>query len=54
MGGGSASLRFADVNLVNTQWQSSTPAVWVALGVYILLIAYMIWACKKTDAVEEK
>ncbi len=54
MGVVSAIMRFADVNLVNTQWQSSTPAVWVALGVYILLIAYMIWACKKTDAAEEK
>ena len=54
MGVVSAIMRFADVNLVNTQWQSSTPAVWVALGVYILLIAYMIWACRKTDAAEEK
>lgn len=54
MGVVSAIMRFADVNLVNTAWQSSTPAVWVALGVYILLIAYMIWACKKTDVVEDK
>mgnify|MGYP002431215244 FL=1 len=54
MGVVSAIMRFADVNLVNTAWQSSTPAVWVALGVYILLIAYMIWACKKTDVAEEK
>lgn len=54
MGVVSAIMRFADVNLVNTAWQSSTPAIWVALGVYILLIAYMIWACKKTDVVEDK
>lgn len=54
MGVVSAIMRFADVNLVNTAWQSSTPAVWVALGVYILLIAYMIWACKKTDVAEDK
>ena len=53
MGVVSAIMRFADVNLVNREWQSSTPAVWIALGAYILLIAYMIWACRKTDAAKE-
>ena len=43
-----------DINLVNREWQSSTPAVWIALGAYILLIGYMIWACRKTDSADNK
>ena len=54
MGVVSAIMRFADVNLVNREWQSSTPAVWIALGAYILLIGYMIWACRKTDSADNK
>ena len=54
MGVVSAIMRFADINLVNREWQTSTPAIWIALGVYILLIAYMIWACKKTDNAERQ
>ena len=43
MGVVSAILKYAGVELVNKEWQSSTPATWIALGVYILIIAYMIW-----------
>ena len=43
MGVVSAILKYAGVELVNKEWQSSTPATWIALGAYILIIAYMIW-----------
>lgn len=47
MGVVSALLKYAEVDLVNREWQSSTPAVWVALAAYIAIIAYMIWDCLK-------
>lgn len=43
MGVVSAILKYAGVELVNKEWQSSTAATWIALGAYILIIAYMIW-----------
>ncbi|MBR4975046.1 MAG: oligopeptide transporter, OPT family [Bacteroidales bacterium] len=43
MGVVSAILKYAGVELVNKEWQRSTPATWIALGAYILIIAYMIW-----------
>lgn len=43
MGVVSAILKYAGVELINKEWQSSTPAIWIALGAYILIIGYMIW-----------
>lgn len=43
MGVVSAILKYAGVELIDKQWQSSTPAIWIALAAYSLLIGYMIW-----------
>ncbi len=43
MGVVSAITRFAGVNLVNSGWQNSALASYVAVAAYLLLIAYMIF-----------
>ncbi len=43
MGVVSAAMRFGGINLVNESWLANSMSEVVALGVYILLIAYLIW-----------
>ncbi len=47
MGVVSALLRFAGVDLVNKEWLANSLSELCALGAYILLIGYFIWATKK-------
>lgn len=49
MGVVSALLRFAGVNLVSQEWQANSLSELCALGAYILLIGYFVWATKKKD-----
>ncbi len=49
MGVVSAIMRFCGVNLLASQWQSSAAAQYVAILAYILIIAYLIYACMKDD-----
>ena len=53
MGVVSAILRFAGVNVLNIEWQSSGAAQAVALVAYIGIIAYMIIKCLQIKKVEE-
>ena len=46
MGVVSALLRFAGVNLVSQEWQANSLSELCALGAYILLIGYFVWATK--------
>lgn len=43
MGVVAAILRFAGINLVNTTWQTSPQAQWIAIFAYISIIGYLIW-----------
>ncbi|MDR0505494.1 MAG: oligopeptide transporter, OPT family [Dysgonamonadaceae bacterium] len=43
MGVISAALRFGDINLVNEEWLKNPKSEWLALVIYIALIAYLIW-----------
>jgi len=45
MGVVSAVLRFAGINLLNTTWQESNAAQYIALVAYLAIIAYMVWDC---------
>ena len=49
MGVVSAALRFAQVNLVQDEWLANNWSEVVALGVYILLIAFFIKAAMKVN-----
>ncbi|MBR4389408.1 MAG: oligopeptide transporter, OPT family [Prevotella sp.] len=49
MGVVSALLRFAGVNLVSQEWQANSLSELCALGAYILLIGYFVWATKKKE-----
>ena len=42
MGVVSSALRFADINLYNSDWASGKAAEWIAVAVYIALIGYLI------------
>ena len=53
MGVVSAILRFAGVNVLNMEWQSSGAAQGVALVAYIAIILYMIMKCLQIKKVEE-
>ena len=48
MGVVSAILRFAGVDLMNSEWQSSPMAGGVALIAYLAIISYMIFSCLRT------
>lgn len=43
MGVVSAAMRFGGINLINESWLESKGSEMVALGVYIILIGYLIW-----------
>jgi hypothetical protein len=43
MGVVSVALKFGGIELTNTAWLEQTGSQWVALFVYIALIAYLIW-----------
>lgn len=47
MGVVSAVLRFAGVNLLHTQWQSSNPAEALAVAAYIAIIVYLALSSKR-------
>jgi len=47
MGVVSAVLRFAGINIVNSQWQASTGAEIIAVVAYIAIIVYLIFDCLK-------
>lgn len=49
MGVVSAIMRFCGVNLLASEWQSSSAAQYVAILAYLLIIAYLIYACMKDD-----
>ena len=53
MGVVSAILRFAGVNVLNMEWQSSGAAQGIALVAYIGIILYMILKCLQIKKVEE-
>ncbi len=48
MGVVSAIIKYAGVDLLNTQWQNSTAGEILAIVAYICIISYMIWDCIKT------
>jgi hypothetical protein len=39
----SAALRFGDINLINESWLVNPLSEIVALLVYIILVAYLLW-----------
>lgn len=43
MGVVSALLRFSGINLINENWLESTPAQFLALAMYIVIIVYLAW-----------
>lgn len=43
MGVVSALLRFSGINLINENWLESTPAQFLALAMYVVLIVYLAW-----------
>ena len=49
MGVVSAILRFAGVNVLNSEWVETAGAQYLGMGMYILLIGYLIYACLKED-----
>ena len=49
MGVVSAIIRFCGVNLLASEWQESPAAQYVAILAYVLIIAYLIYACMKDD-----
>ena len=52
MGVVSAILKFAGVDLYLSEWASSNGAVWAALAMYAVLIAYMTWHTLKAKKEE--
>lgn len=53
MGVVSAVIRFCGVNLTNSEWMGSSAAELLALGMYILIILYLIWDCLRAKAEEQ-
>ena len=49
MGVVSAAMRFAGLNLVNTEWQESNAAGMLAVVVYLALIAYLTYSSMKAE-----
>lgn len=49
MGVVSAIIRFCGVNLLTSEWQASSAAQYVAILAYLLIIAYLVYACMKDD-----
>lgn len=49
MGVVSAIIRFCGVNLLASEWQSSSAAQYVAILAYLLIIAYLVYACMKDN-----
>lgn len=49
MGVVSAIIRFCGVNLLASEWQASSAAQYVAIIAYLLIIAYLVYACMKDD-----
>ncbi|MBQ5803919.1 MAG: oligopeptide transporter, OPT family [Bacteroidales bacterium] len=49
MGVVSAIIRFCGVNLLASEWQASSAAQYVAILAYLLIIAYLVYACMKDD-----
>ncbi len=49
MGVVSAIIRFCGVNLLASEWQSTSAAQYVAILAYLLIIAYLVYACMKDD-----
>jgi len=49
MGVVSAIIKFAGHDLANEAWMESDAAQFMALGMYILLISYLIWACMRKE-----
>lgn len=43
MGVVSALLRFSGINLINENWLESTPAQFLALAMYVVIIVYLAW-----------
>jgi len=50
MGVVSAMIRFGGVNLTSPEWMESSPAVLLALGMYIVIIGYLIWDSLRAKA----
>ncbi|MEN6618210.1 MAG: oligopeptide transporter, OPT family [Rikenellaceae bacterium] len=50
MGVVSAIIRFGGINLTNPEWMESTPAVFLAMGMYIIIIIYLIWDSLRAKA----
>jgi len=50
MGVVSALMRFGGINLTSPQWMESAPAELLALGMFVLLVIYLIWDSKKAVA----
>ncbi|MDR1436883.1 MAG: oligopeptide transporter, OPT family [Candidatus Symbiothrix sp.] len=53
MGVVSAALRFGNINLVNEAWLGNPLSEIVALAVYIVLVAYLIWDSMRAKKVNE-
>lgn len=49
MGVVSAIIRFCGINLLASKWQASSAAQYVAILAYLLIIAYLVYACMKDD-----
>ena len=49
MGVVSAIIRFCGINLLASEWQASSAAQYVAILAYLLIIAYLVYACMKDD-----
>lgn len=50
MGVVSAMIRFGGINLTSPEWTESSPAVLLALGMYIVIIGYLIWDSLRAKA----
>lgn len=44
MGVVSAAMRFGGINLLNPEWQESSPSQWLSLAMYALIIGYLVKA----------
>ena len=49
MGVVSAIIRFCGINLLASEWQASSAAQYVEILAYLLIIAYLVYACMKDD-----
>ena len=43
MGVVSAIIRFSGINIISQEWIESSPAISLALVMYIIIIAYLAW-----------